>query len=79
MNSTKCNNKKLPEYDMIYVEIDGIEYTFDDVSEDGTEYYIDYNFDHVDSVNFYISLAGKDIKFKTYSPVNVLDYNINKF
>jgi len=26
MNSSKCNNNKLPEYDMIYVVIDGIEY-----------------------------------------------------
>lgn len=47
-NSSKCNLKKLPEYDMIYVTIDEEIYGFDDYSDDGLEYYIEYDFDHVD-------------------------------
>lgn len=48
MNSPKCNMRKLPDYDMIYVTIDGETYGFDDYSDDGLEYYIEYDFDHVD-------------------------------
>lgn len=77
MNSPKCNMKNLPSYDSIIVTVDGYEYEFDDYSNDGLEYYIEYDLDKVDKVDFYVSIGALDVCLKSYENLKVLDFSTN--